>query len=581
MPSPLAELTRRFGLRPTRSPVPMIAGSACPDWHEGERRGTRLALREVDTLETWAGEIEGPSSLVLVRRGEEALDPALRDVLGEGSPVVHAWRSLFATTAAGFGSVPVRLRAAASHLDRLSRSAEGVDIFARGVQLRHARDAPAADVAHDALVAVDIVGALRDAEPPLVKAAREGDFARTRELLRAGADVNAPGLLHETAMLYAAASGPPDLVAEIVAAGWKHEGEGHPALRAACQRGETRIVALLLEAGVSPHGETGFEAPVAIARAAGHEPVARLLLERGARLPATHLPERARPGHRMPRGTVDRIPGAVLLLVSVLLVVVGGVFVLSAAGVLRRGDWSSQEDPAVALLGLAPLLLGAQGVALWARRRSRLPLRRGDWRADHAWPVRVLEEEWRRDLWVPGGVALVLVPFATGLAAHAHLSGDRRLVVGLVSAALLVAALGFVYAVLRRMRRLRRTGAVELVLSKLPLAPGDPLEGTVRTRRYTPVSTKLRATLRCVATFEERDSDEGSSVGLRTLVEDSRPLGEPRAAGDRWEWRVSFALPRDAPGTALSPVPQIYWELYVHGPGLEPDAVFLVPVYAR
>ncbi len=101
----------------------------------------------------------------------------------------------------------------------------------------------------------------RDAQglTPLVSAASEGDTARVKSLLAAGAGVNATAADGRTALIAAAESGKIDAVAALIAAGasldWSSRGTG-TALNVAENTGQAQIAALLLQSGAHSTGKS-------------------------------------------------------------------------------------------------------------------------------------------------------------------------------------------------------------------------------------------------------------------------------------------------------------------------------------
>jgi len=119
---------------------------------------------------------------------------------------------------------------------------------------------------------------VRKAPPPLVAAAKQGDEARVRALLRRGVDVNATDRHGNTALFAAVGEGRTSVVALLLDKGADPaiaNNQGSTPLTRASNNGETEIARLLLEAGARPR-----EIDLYWAAHNGHVDLVEILLER-------------------------------------------------------------------------------------------------------------------------------------------------------------------------------------------------------------------------------------------------------------------------------------------------------------
>jgi len=122
--------------------------------------------------------------------------------------------------------------------------------------------------------------------PSLVEAAKDGDQAAVRELIKRGGNVNAADVDGTTALHWASYRDDVAAADLLIRAGAKVNAAndlGATPLWAACQNGSTAMVERLLRAGANPNlalllGET----PLMVAARAGNAAVVELLLEKGA-----------------------------------------------------------------------------------------------------------------------------------------------------------------------------------------------------------------------------------------------------------------------------------------------------------
>jgi|GEM_PF-5933258 len=126
-----------------------------------------------------------------------------------------------------------------------------------------------------------------DSLPPILKAANQGRLSRIRELLAAGAEVDARGEFEQTALMVMAEAGNETGVTLLLEAGADpdaHNRIGLTPLMLAASKGFGSIATILLDAGADPNlGDEDGDLPLGYyAAAQGRMDVVRLLLDGGA-----------------------------------------------------------------------------------------------------------------------------------------------------------------------------------------------------------------------------------------------------------------------------------------------------------
>jgi hypothetical protein len=126
------------------------------------------------------------------------------------------------------------------------------------------------------VVALAVCGTLSAAPAaPVADAAREGDIATVKRLLRDGGDVNAALGDGMTALHHAAMRGDADMAGVLLYAGANLRATtrlgGYTPLHLASQRGHEQVISLLVKAGANPNQPTVTGAtPLMLAAASGH-----------------------------------------------------------------------------------------------------------------------------------------------------------------------------------------------------------------------------------------------------------------------------------------------------------------------
>jgi hypothetical protein len=132
-----------------------------------------------------------------------------------------------------------------------------------------------------------LLGAASGPEPELLAAARRGDAARVRALLRGGADPDARNERGFTALMAAAGEGHTDVARLLLRAGADVDAStssGWTALMEATAQGRTETAAFLIDAGADLEARHRFAGTALdVAQQEGRREMARLLRDRGSR----------------------------------------------------------------------------------------------------------------------------------------------------------------------------------------------------------------------------------------------------------------------------------------------------------
>jgi ankyrin repeat protein len=129
-------------------------------------------------------------------------------------------------------------------------------------------------------------GAIASPTVSVVDAARSGDVAQVRQLIKSGADVNAPAADGSTALLFAAYDSDAELIKTLLAAGANPNAANHfgvtPLLQSSRYGDEASIEALLKGGADIQKAQREGETPLMAAARAGSVPAVKLLLKNGA-----------------------------------------------------------------------------------------------------------------------------------------------------------------------------------------------------------------------------------------------------------------------------------------------------------
>jgi len=275
----------------------------------------------------------------------------------------------------------------------------------------------------------------------------------------------------------------------------------------------------------------------------------------------------------------------------------GSIFLVVGLGVLflvaQRYQEMPEEKGLLAGGGVCLLFAGAgaffvssgvRGLHAARRRRRLLAENPGEpWLADHPWSGPRIEADRRGGLVHGIGCLAIACLFLAPFNWFAFVSGEAplfvKVLVGLLDLGPPLLVAGIAHEQWKRLR----WGRTHLELDSFPLYVGQRLGGRlVPARRLA--EGQLVLTLRCIEErHEARRSGNKTShvVAAYAHHEAEQKLDLSATSGDGV--RVSFDLPREAPGTRLSDDPPTYWELRAKAdvPGVDFEEGFLLPVYRR
>ena len=280
---------------------------------------------------------------------------------------------------------------------------------------------------------------------------------------------------------------------------------------------------------------------------------------------------------------MTRAPGAatgwLAALAGLAFAAVGVALLVAAAG-------GSLEAPAPLLAFGAALFLGGGTAVAWqgwrGAERARLAALhpRQPWRYDHPWePGGALDDAGaraRRDLLRAALLAAFLLPF-NALAATRGEDFPLAMIAAVDLAPLALLAHG-AWLLARR----RRHGTARLRFHRFPYFLGEPVEMTLHLGQRAPLVRALEVSLACAERRAEEVMGESGPETRWTEVELCRSTQAMRGAR---QLDLRFELPSDGRdlGTDLVSGADRRWTLEVRGkaPGMDYDARFLVPIYAR
>jgi hypothetical protein len=236
---------------------------------------------------------------------------------------------------------------------------------------------------------------------------------------------------------------------------------------------------------------------------------------------------------------------------------------------------------------------GAAGLLSAVRSRSLRPDGAAPWLTDHPWRREGALDESAREVraaLVAGGL-LTVAASVLGSVFLGEVTGGMVVVPALVVSAVLLAGLFLLGRGVLVLLRRARHGMAELRWSRLPFYLGEPLEVVLVREGATVRLEGLTARLTCIEErWEDAPGTGSDQVGggarrrPRRVERWSQVKAIPAAGAARVPVRFDLPPPGpEAPGTVLSSTLPRYWELELRAdlPGLDFEAVFLVPVYQR
>jgi hypothetical protein len=150
--------------------------------------------------------------------------------------------------------------------------------------------------------------------------------------------------------------------------------------------------------------------------------------------------------------------------------------------------------------------------------------------------------------------------------------------------------LAVVVVVFRARARKRKFGVSVIECRSMPARPGERFQGTVETGvplRGRP-SLEFRVRLRCLRRRTRLERVNGETKERVTVEElwkhEEQVRGLISSKGPTFQLPLDLAIPEGLPGTELLPEDdRTLWQVAVHAPdpGVDYDAVFELPVYAR
>lgn len=239
----------------------------------------------------------------------------------------------------------------------------------------------------------------------------------------------------------------------------------------------------------------------------------------------------------------------------------------------------------------------ARGLVSWAGRLGRGGAGAGagaePWLDDHPWRREGATDESGRDVRnaLLGGGLLTAVAAVVGALFLPEVPAEMVLVPAMVVAGFLLGGFWFLGTSVVTLLRRSRHGVAEVRFGRFPFFLGEPLEVTLVRDGAQVRLTGLHARLTCVEEVWGRPmghADDPIGRATHRSLERRDRWSETRPVRGTFGARVPirFDLPPPGPGvsrTELSAQLPRYWELELWAdlPGLDFQAVFLLPVYQR
>jgi hypothetical protein len=298
---------------------------------------------------------------------------------------------------------------------------------------------------------------------------------------------------------------------------------------------------------------------------------------------------------RLTRSNVP-VSGKYALLLGLPFVAIGAAIVLVASDAIKI-DPSKIHAPRWAIgsfgavFGLAGLLFVIHGVrsAIHGSRTHSMAFRFPDepWLADYAWNQRAIRSEtvgvFLGLVFCVLFMALFLAPFNWWAFWSKEGGAFVIAIVGLFDFFFLVGIVLYVRMIIQHIKY----GVSQLRFAKFPFFLGDTIDVEFSNARGIGFYDKLTFTLRCMQErYEMRGA--GKNRGRRVIkyelyADEHVKEGPAEHRPGEVPMKLSFRLPDGDFSTQLSNRPARYWELDVVAktPGVDFEATFLLPVYAR
>ncbi|MFL5561163.1 MAG: hypothetical protein ACJ79K_06800 [Gemmatimonadaceae bacterium] len=277
-------------------------------------------------------------------------------------------------------------------------------------------------------------------------------------------------------------------------------------------------------------------------------------------------------------------------------IVFGAFFIIAGCGIGARaliGGTDGMHAPRVivaicgALFALAGLWVSANGVLDLRRKRDAAERAaatpRQPWLWDYPWSHEGIGNDTSREIVSAFGFAIFMAIFLTPFHWIGFAKDGGPRIFGVFALLFDLAVIGLLVRAVRLVMMRRRYGRSWLRFGHFPFLAGEPLEASLAARDGLAALTRLTATLQCVQErYEDRGSGRNRSRQVICYQLSSETKTVEKSASGTFDF--SFAVPADAPNTALSERPARFWELVLTSddiPGVDYAAKFLVPVYAR
>jgi hypothetical protein len=288
----MEEVAAALGLAWVTCPIPMYSNdpSRPISWWQGKTGGDMLGIRRIGGASLlWVGGVDECTRFALERRKPGGTAPEARRLEryygGRKNPVTERF---LGANYSGRDDFPLlRHPAFVAGLPRLSSLVESVSVLATAIEARlRWQEVTPTVIRSDVRTLSTLLAAVRESDPPLVRAIGRGDAAAAMTLIRGGTDLGAATLAGVTALDAAAAGGHVELVRALLDAGAAPGPEGR-ALHLAAGCGRIDVVRLLLDRDIPVDSRDGWgTTPLMAAAHGGHPAIVRLLLERGAEVAA-------------------------------------------------------------------------------------------------------------------------------------------------------------------------------------------------------------------------------------------------------------------------------------------------------